>query len=347
MKILLVTRKFPPSIGGMEKYSKELYVALSEVADVTLCAHRRGNRFLLFFLLAAAWRILKSGRRYDVIHFCDGLLAILVPLAHAFSDAAVTVTAHGLDVTFKNPFYQAVVVSQLRKANRVICNSRSTRGLCHQKGVDPGKTVFLPIGTFPSEVRAGVRPARLGEGIESAKMLCTVGRLVKRKGHEWFIRQVMGKLDDLYVYIVAGDGPERANIAHAIDECGLAGRVHMLGEVDESTKDWLLRTSRLFIMPNIPIEGDPEGFGLVLAEAASCGLMAVASDLEGIPDAVVPGETAILVAPLDPEAFASAIETASPDRGRVQAAAASFSWQKIATMYIAEMRKAIVLKELA
>jgi phosphatidyl-myo-inositol dimannoside synthase len=46
----------------------------------------------------------------------------------------------------------------------------------------------------------------------------------------------------------------------------------------------------LFVMPNIPVEGDMEGFGIVLLEANRAGVPAVASDLEGIRDVIEPGE---------------------------------------------------------
>ena len=149
-------------------------------------------------------------------------------------------------------------------------------------------------------------------------------------------------IDDSYVYVIAGDGPERAQISRAIADRGLEGRVVLLGMIEDDEKEWLLRNSRLFIMPNIPVQGDVEGFGLVLIEAASMGLMAIASDLDGIPDAVIPGETAILVPPGNPGAFVVAIAAASPDRRRVQAAAASFAWQRIAGIYIDEMDEACV-----
>jgi glycosyltransferase involved in cell wall biosynthesis len=344
VRILFITRKYPPISGGMEKYSKELYEALSRVADVRLCANRRGNKALPFFLIAAAFRIMAESRRYEVIHFGDGLLAALIPFARAFSRAAVTITVHGLDASYANPLYQATIVPLLRTADRVICISRNTRELCLAKGVPAARIAVVPNGIAAEAAgeRSARRPACLPEGLATARMLCTVGRLIKRKGHEWFIRDVMGRLDPSYVYAIAGDGPERARIERAIVERAMKGRVFLLGKIDESEKEWLLRASRLFIMPNVPVPGDVEGFGLVLIEAASRGLMAIASNIDGIPDAVIPGETALLVPPGDPEAFASAIAAASPDRGRVEAAAASFAWDRVIGLYLVEMEKARV-----
>jgi glycosyltransferase involved in cell wall biosynthesis len=67
--------------------------------------------------------------------------------------------------------------------------------------------------------------------------------------------------------------------------------VKILGEVDEHTKESLYREATIFLMPNIAVPGDMEGFGLVCVEAAARGLPVVAAKLEGIQDAVIDGVT--------------------------------------------------------
>lgn len=342
MRVLFITRKFPPIMGGMEKYSRELYDALSGQAQVDLFANRKGNKALPYFLIAAVARLLVTGRRYDIIHLGDGLLGILIPIARACSAAAVTITIHGLDITYGNPVYRAVVVPRIRTADRVICVSRNTRRLCLDRGISADKISVIPNG-ITSDTGAEVvatRPSSLQSVVDAGGILCTIGRLVKRKGHEWFIREVMLRLDASYSYLIAGDGPERLALEQAIVACGLRERVFLLGQISEGEKEWLLRTARLFIMPNIPVPGDVEGFGLVLTEAATRGLMSVASDIDGIPDAVVPGETGILARPFDADSFVTAIESARPDRDRVKAAVSIFDWKRIAARYISEMQKA-------
>jgi glycosyltransferase involved in cell wall biosynthesis len=347
MRILFVTRKYPPVSGGMERYSKELFDALSGVADVELCANEKGNKALPFFLVRASLELALHGRRYDVIHFGDGLLAFLLPWARFFTRASLTITVHGLDLTYGNPIYQGAVVPRLRGADRIICISRNTRELCLSKGLPAERLALVPNGIAlpPEGAGPGRRPAGLPAGLEAGRLLCTVGRLIKRKGHEWFIRNVLGNLGESYSYAIAGDGPERPAIEKAIAERGMAGRVFLLGAITDDEKEWLLRNSRLFVMPNVAIPGDVEGFGLVLAEAAARGLMSVAADLDGIPDAVVAGETAVLARAGDPAAFAAAIEGAcaegAPDRARVAAAAAAFSWDRAVGRYLGEMEKSI------
>jgi glycosyltransferase involved in cell wall biosynthesis len=340
MRILFVTRKYPPIVGGMERYSKELFDALSAVARVDLCANERGNKVLPFFLIQAALRLAARARRYDAIHFGDGLLACLLPVVRLFSRTPVTITVHGLDVTFSHPLYRVAVLPWLRRADKVICISRNTRTLCLERGLSAERIVVIPNGIARKHCASvGVsRPAALPSAIDETKILLTVGRLVRRKGHEWFVRNVMRRLDVDFVYVVAGDGPERPRIDQAVAELGLHGRVFLLGQVSEDEKEWLFGHARLFVMPNVPVPGDVEGFGLALIEAASCGLMAVASDLDGIPDAAIPGETAVLVPALDAEAFAEAIMRVEPDRERVAMAASSFAWERVVGRYLDAMR---------
>lgn len=343
MKILFITRKYPPITGGMEKYSKELYSALSAVTSVDLFANKKGNRFLPFFLVAAAIRIIVTAKRYDVIHLGDGLLGVLVPLAHACGGSAVTITVHGLDVTYDRWLYRAVIIPRILQADRVVAISRNTRALCLARGIPAERIAVIPNGiSFESgDGLTATRPRNASPALDSGRILCTVGRLIKRKGHEWFVREVMPRLDGSYVYLIAGDGPERSAIERAIADLRLENRVLLLGLIGDGEKEWLLRAAHLFIMPNIPVAGDVEGFGLVLAEAATRGLMSIASDLDGIPDAVLPGQSGILVEPLNSGAFAAAIESAEPDRDRVAAAADSFAWPRIAGLYVEELQKAL------
>ncbi|MFC1948310.1 glycosyltransferase [Chloroflexota bacterium] len=70
----------------------------------------------------------------------------------------------------------------------------------------------------------------------------------------------------------------------------------------------LYNASDIFIMPNIPVKGDMEGFGLVTIEASSCGLPVVASRIEGIKDAIQNGENGMLVEPGNVQEYVSSIK---------------------------------------
>ena len=88
-------------------------------------------------------------------------------------------------------------------------------------------------------------------------------------------------------------------------------------------------------MPNIRVDGDMEGFGITLIEAAVHGLPSVASDIEGIRDAVLDGETGYLVEEGDADAFAECIRSCQLQREQItERALEAFSWEQVVVKYL-------------
>ncbi len=139
-------------------------------------------------------------------------------------------------------------------------------------------------------------------------MLLTVGRLVKRKGAAWFVANVLPKLPEDVTYVVAGEGPDQANLDSAIASAGQGSRVLHLGVLEDDTRDALYRRADAFVMPNIVVPNDVEGFGLVSLEAAVRDTPVIAADLQGIPEAVHDGANGFLVPPGDADAWVAKIE---------------------------------------
>ena len=81
----------------------------------------------------------------------------------------------------------------------------------------------------------------------------------------------------------------------------------MLQRANDSLRDLIYDAADLFVMPNIPIKGSWEGFGIVNIEAGMHDLPVVASGIEGIREAIIDGETGRLVKESDPASFLSAI----------------------------------------
>jgi phosphatidylinositol alpha-1,6-mannosyltransferase len=179
-----------------------------------------------------------------------------------------------------------------------------------------------------------------------AFLLVAVGRQVRRKGFAWFIDNVMPELPEQVVLWLAGDGPERDAIERAIRAKGLERRVHRLGKVSERELIALYRRGDLFVMPNIDVPGDMEGFGIVMLEAGACGLPTLAGDLEGIRDVIDDGVNGWLVPSGEAAAFASRIEALLEAPQELWAASARaaehvssrFRWDDIASQYLDALR---------
>jgi len=178
----------------------------------------------------------------------------------------------------------------------------------------------------------------LGIDLKDKKVLLTVGRLVRRKGVGWFIKNVLPKLGNEYVYVVTGEGVERQAIEREIKASSLQNRVFLLGRVAEETKTVLLNTADLFIMPNIPVKGDIEGFGIVAIEAAAAGLPVVASNVDGIASAVRQGRSGVLVDPVDAEAMLNAIDNANISKFEVLTASQEFHWSAVTSQYLGAIK---------
>ncbi|MGB3081749.1 MAG: glycosyltransferase family 4 protein, partial [Candidatus Omnitrophota bacterium] len=242
----------------------------------------------------------------------------------------------------------------LRRMDKVICVSESVRGECLKRGVEGSRLRVISNGvdTRPlnpdKNFSAGELDKRNISIPGEAKVLLTVGRLVKRKGVAEFIENVFPGLvkerPDI-AYLVVGSGEQAGNIKNLITRLKLQNNVFLTGTVSEKLLWNLYAFSDLFIMPNIEVEGDMEGFGIVAREASARGLPVVASDIEGIKDAVKDGQNGYLISPDSPELFREKIlrllEDDSLREGLAEKAkefVSGYSWSKVASRYLEEAK---------
>ena len=107
MKILFISRAFPPITGGIENQNAALAEWLPKHATVRTLANPYGKKFLPFFLPYVTLRALVTARQYDVILFGDGVLSIVgFILKKFFPQKKIVSIVHGLDLTYPSPFYQ-------------------------------------------------------------------------------------------------------------------------------------------------------------------------------------------------------------------------------------------------
>jgi phosphatidylinositol alpha-1,6-mannosyltransferase len=371
MHILFVSHSLPPvdrplsNVGGMQRVAAKLHDELATHPDVTLTSAllrspwRWVHLRVLPFLARAAWQIRRAVQHdgVDVVLFSSMVTATLaIPLRGLFDRHDVTAAAivHGLDVTTSFPPYQWLVPKVFGALDAVLPVSRATATACEARGLAASKAHVVPNGIdlerFPPLLDRATMRGELREALaterhplpDDALLLCSVGRQVERKGFAWFVEHVMPLLPPHVHYWLAGDGPRADAIQAVIDRNHLGDRVRLLGRVSEADLVRLYRGADLFIMPNVPVEGDMEGFGIVMLEAGQCGCPVVASRLEGIQDVVTNGVNGQLVEPEDPEAFAKAIRVYCDHPERLEADAEQaathvarvFGWPAVADQYV-------------
>lgn len=139
-------------------------------------------------------------------------------------------------------------------------------------------------------------------------LIGTIAILRAKKGHLDLLGAIPKVLErhPEAVFVFAGDGPQRANLETAIAERGLQSRVHLLGlrrDVPE-----VLRSLDVFVLPT-----HEEALGTAFLEAQAMGLPAIGTRVGGVPEAILEGETGMLVPAHDPAALAAAIGTLLDD----------------------------------
>ena len=300
VEVSYVTRKYPPSVGGMETLARNTSLALDqEFGHAGLFKLGRSNRNLLWWVPVTAVRLVGDvlGRRSKSYLFGDALAWTLLGWIPRAARVPAFTMVCGLDITYRNPLYRAVVYRSLRKSPRVLAISAATLHEANVAGVAPDRGHVITMGVTPQPVEgldhntARTRILATRELPADAILLLTTGRLVRRKGVAWFTREVMPLLDERFHYLIVGTGADDAIIREAADATGIGNRVHLLGYVTDAERAELLVGSDFFVQPNVPVSNDMEGFGLVVVESAQADLLTVASDIEGLRDAVRPGET--------------------------------------------------------
>ena len=378
MRLLFVSHSLPPegrplaNVGGMQRVALKLHETLEARADANALdydalllrsAWRTVHLKTPLFLARAGWQIARAARQnaVDVVLFSSMVTASLaVPLQgllrrHGVRTAAIV---HGLDVTTPFPPYQWFVPKVFGALDAVLPVSRATRKACLDRGAAPTQLRIVPNGIDTDRFeappdRTTARQA-LDASVEASPpspppdglLLCSVGRQVERKGTAWFVDAVMPRLPDDVHYWIAGDGPELDTIEAAIARHDLSPRVRLLGRIPNDTLGALYRGADLFVMPNVPVEDDMEGFGIVLLEAGQCGTPAIAARLEGIQDVIADGVNGHLVAPQSPAAFVDAIAAYRNDPDALNAAAQralhytedTFGWPAVADTYLSVLR---------
>lgn len=340
----------------METAAYELYSALQDGnSEVDLVAWGGSNKWLpvVYFWLFGRALVSVLTLRPDVIFLQDGVMAPLGWALKLLTRRPTLIVIHGLEVTHKNALYRLLVFPFIERQTAFAAVSEGTKqaavaslgrvGGERVEVIHNGLSdVFYSAGPRDEQLRIVAQEADLAlQGLHRSRILVTAGRLVKRKGVSWFVDNVMPRIvadDPGILYLVAGSGPQRTEIELAINRNGLTDNVKLLGRVSDECLKALYNMADVFLMPNVRVPNDIEGFGLVAVEAASCGALVVASDLEGISDAVVNGKNGYLVPAGDASAYTTIItrelaeRTQSPDSVR-RYTLDHYSWAETATAY--------------
>lgn len=301
-KVLCITRKYPPIVGGMENFCYHVFSGLaSENIETKIIALKRKQKNLLWFFPYTVFYVIFNIHKYDAVIIGDSLLCFLGIISNLFSKRTKRIIViYGLDILYNNALYQVYLKTFLAKsADIYVPISGETSKVLEKRGVNSSVIITPGIDTEAQVKTSQLSHEKFLEKYNiapKALVLITVGRLVKRKGVAWFINEVMSELkEDNVKYLVIGEGNERDAIEKAINQNNLSDKVVMLGRVSDEELAECYEYADIFVMPNIHVDNDMEGFGIVAVEASLNQLIVVAADIEGIKDAIVDGKNGYLI----------------------------------------------------
>lgn len=201
-----------------------------------------------------------------------------------------------------------------RAADRFIAVSRADqRRMVEVEGVDPRRTLFVPIGIVPSPPPDG-RDVRAELGIApGVPTIGVVGLLRPQKAHHVLLRAtalLAREWPGIQVLLV-GDGPERAELERLARDLGLQDAVRFLGYRPDVPD--VLRALDIAVCCS-----DFEGSPAAVLEYMDAALPVVATEVGGIPDLIEPGVHGLLVPAGDPEALADALAELLRDPARAR-----------------------------
>jgi glycosyltransferase involved in cell wall biosynthesis len=239
---------------------------------------------------------------YDIVHFHTSRAHSMAPLVRGFAPA--------LFVTRRMDYRpNRIFASYLfkRAVDCVVAISGGVADSLAAAGVDRSCITVVPSGVDCKRFRppnADERiHARARFGISEGEIaIAAVGALEPRKGHRYLIEAIatLAQSDTRLKCFIAGDGSIRADLERQVAERGCAGRVAILGRIEDSRE--LLWASDIFVMPSLN-----EGLGVAALEAMACNLPAIVSATGGLREVVEHEVSGILVEPARADEIGTAI----------------------------------------
>src|SRR5690348_9530660 len=321
-RLLFISRKWPPAIGGMENYSVELAECLShsfEIVRLVLPGNADGTPPTLLqygrFLLRALWYCLRHARKFQYVVFGD---LVLFPAAWVCKLLAPQqkrlVVVYGLDLVYHKraglqPMLYRAYLSAYRNEqdifSGIVAISGSTAQLAREAGLADVKVILPTVPAGPL-VQTGSRKLSLPSEFRTrGRYVFQFGRVIPRKGASWFASQVLPALPKDVSFVVAGSAAASAEV-QLLRSCP---RTKYLGPLPAESIAAMIQHANVVVMPNVvvPDKQDVEGFGLVAVETAAVGGLLIAARLQGIADAVIDGVSGKLVESGNAEAWVAAI----------------------------------------
>ncbi|MDA9665418.1 glycosyltransferase family 4 protein [Candidatus Pelagibacter sp.] len=308
---LFVTRSFPPELGGMQNLMWGLARELSKNFMIKVFADYIENH--KSFDEQASFSIERVGgpkllRKYRKAYLIDefvkeGKVKGIISdhwksLEHLKTDKNKYCLIHGKEINHaKGSSINNRLIEVLNNVEKVIANSKYTKDLAIELGVNQDKIIVINPGIDPIK-DLDKKSLDKVESLLTLKRprLITVSRFDKRKNHEKVI-MALRNLKQIYpdiVYVCVGYGDEEENVKKLVKELDLEAQVMFFKDISDELKNALVAKSNIFVMPSIVHKSSVEGFGIAYTEAAQYGIPSIGGKDGGASDAIDHKKTGLI-----------------------------------------------------
>ena len=354
---LIITRTFPPDVGGMQNLMWGLARSLSKLDMIKVFAdynedHKKFDDKVSFTIerVGGAKLIRKYRKSFLINEYLNENKKVNCIVADHWKSLELIKSSkkkicliHSKEINHpKGSRLNKKVLEVLNNVDHVVANSNFTKNLAVSLGVDEKRLIVINPGVDPIEEIPKDELKQAEEMLEGKKQrLITVSRFDKRKNHEkviMAIRNLKEKYPDI-TYTCVGYGDEEENLKKLVIELNLDKYVFFLSDISNELKNALIAKSNIFIMPSIIHKTSVEGFGISFIEAAQYGVPSIGGKDGGASDAIVHNKTGLICDGNSLDEIYSSIDTLFEGNKYIEFAkeckthAKNFLWDKIIENY--------------
>jgi phosphatidylinositol alpha-1,6-mannosyltransferase len=308
---LIITRAFPPELGGMQSLMWGLTKEMSKNFMIKVFAdyhenHKEfDNKENFSIERVGGIKFLRKIRKAQLINEfikenkIQGIIADhWKSLELIKTDKKKYCLIHGKEINHpKGSSLNKRLIKVLNNVEKVIANSEYTKNLAINNGVNRDKVIVINPGVGIVE-ELNKKSLEKVESLLKIKTprLITVSRFDKRKNHEKVImalRNLKQQYPDI-VYICIGYGDEEENLKKLVQELDLGSQVMFFKDISNDLKNALIAKSNIFVMPSIIYKTSVEGFGIAYVEAAQYGIPSLGGKDGGASDAISHDKTGLI-----------------------------------------------------
>jgi phosphatidylinositol alpha-1,6-mannosyltransferase len=308
---LIVSRSFPPELGGMQSLMWGLSRELSKNFMIKVFAdhiegHKEFDEQASFSIeRVGGIKLLRKYRKAQLINEFIKENKIEGIVADHWKSLELIKTSkkkycliHSKEINHpKGSSQNKRVIDVLNNVEKVIANSEYTKNLAIENGVNENKIIVINPGIDPVKKIDKKTLDKVASLLKvKTPRLITVSRFDKRKNHEKVI-MALRNLKQIYpniVYICVGYGEEEDNIKTLVKELDLEAQVMFFKDISNDLKNALVAKSDIFVMPSIIYKKSVEGFGIAYVEAAQYGIPSIGGKDGGAADAINHEKTGLI-----------------------------------------------------